>query len=112
MGIFDPPRVNFRKKIPDSQRFLFITMETAAEAMLFDWSSQRREFALAFIMSVWVFHACDQGILQLSDWDRRFIVNTGRTAGNSLSEFELARVKQIIAELMMDDNGDLDLAHS
>lgn len=100
MGLFDPSRVLYRRLLAEGPaRRMYCIVEVAAESFLGDMPRHRKEFVLGAVMALWVEAAVSDGMIELSDFNRRRIANTGALNFRSLREEERRAAASVIERL-------------
>ncbi len=98
-GLFRPPQVNIRRRVPQHALGACLAVERYAEALLDDLSEVQRTHALAFILSVWARNSRASGAFQLSQFSFRRIQNAGESSAKSLSASARQRTDEVLEEL-------------
>jgi hypothetical protein len=98
-GLFDPPNVVIRKRLPRSAHLMFDLIESAAATELSHVKLTRQSYMLGAIMSVWACNNCTAGHIMLSDFNFRYVQNLGTSCFTRLSESEQHMVAEILDSL-------------
>lgn len=99
-GLFKPPRYHIKKRIPMNGMLHFTAVEVFADMELGDLPEVQREFAVAFVLSVWACNTAMAGGFQLSQFDYRAIQNAGMNAVRALPKNLQNRAEAVVDALI------------
>ncbi|ABC63831.1 hypothetical protein [Erythrobacter litoralis] len=99
-GLFDRPSLKIAKHVPDWARETVVNCECVIgnEALNFGFNKTEFELAKGFALAVWVLNEQHQGRLALSNYQGRYIGNTGTNCLNMLrtkSDLAIALVNHL-----------------
>ncbi len=104
-GLFDPPRIKIRKRLPVNAHpwfddFLstlnvYLTIQGGAF-----FSPNDKECAIGTIMSVWACNTCMSGKFQLSDFNYRYVQNMGLNCHRMLAPANKEIVTGMVSNLI------------
>lgn len=81
MGLFDPPYVNVRKRLPQEALVTFAYIEKLVTAELQEFDKRQQIHALGYVMSLWVCQTASRnGTFELSPFNFRYTENTARNS--------------------------------
>jgi hypothetical protein len=98
-GIFQPPLFHIKKRIPQHAFGDLTTVETFGQKRLEDLPEMHRQYAFAFIVSVWACNSAMAGKFQLAHKDYLFIQRSGMNAVGWLKKPIADRAGAIVDEL-------------
>ena len=99
MGLFDPPHVNIRKRVPQHALVAFAAIESFAAMKLEDLKPKQQACALAVVLSAWTCNSALTGAFQLSQFNFNLTQNAETNCFNVLSPKNQQRTIAILEEL-------------
>ncbi len=99
MGLFSPPSENIRKRLPVSAANGFDVVASFVSAGIGGVDKQQKEFAIAFVTSVWACQNAVAGLIPLSQFDHRYIMNSGANCARMLRPENMKLADALITQL-------------
>ncbi|MEQ8735657.1 MAG: hypothetical protein RIC29_12095 [Rhodospirillaceae bacterium] len=101
--IFKPPRHHIKKRVPKAKIETLTEIEHFVDDELFELSHQKREYGIAFILSVYVCQMTDRHIFSVSLGDYEFIQRSGMVCAQKLSGIDFDCVESVLQDLIAHD---------
>lgn len=83
--LFKPPRFQIRKRVPTQALAAFTAIEAIADKHFLQLDSTQGELATAYVLSVWMCNAAELGEFELSQFDFRYIKNSGLNSARMMA---------------------------